>query len=110
MISLFADSTTFDGVIESPPLRLTKETGPYTYDGCYAESGGKTFDAKRQDSQKNTVENCRDFCGGSSFFGLQYSSECYCGASLRSSSVSKLTKTIAGVCKGCSCGAIFTPR
>lgn len=33
---------------------------------------------------KLTLESCVEFCAGSTFFGVEYGQECYCGASLNS--------------------------
>ncbi|KAJ4985819.1 fungistatic metabolite [Stagonosporopsis vannaccii] len=86
MLDLFADSMKWDGVLQGPDLAITETTGDYQYAGCYAESGGKTFNTKSIISNLNTVDSCRKFCGGSELFGLQYGSECYCGSTIASTS------------------------
>ncbi|KAJ4332879.1 hypothetical protein N0V95_009549 [Ascochyta clinopodiicola] len=86
MIDVFADSSKWDGVLQGPDLAITQTSGAYSYAGCYAESGGKTFNTKTTGSALNTVDNCRTFCGTSQLFGLQYGAECYCGATIASTS------------------------
>jgi hypothetical protein len=79
-ISLFADSGKFNGNTTSPPLSLTPSVGQYSFIGCYAEtSAGKTVNRKAATSNVMTVEWCANFCAGSTYFGLEYAEECYCG-------------------------------
>ncbi|KAK4504153.1 hypothetical protein PRZ48_005069 [Zasmidium cellare] len=102
MISLFADTTKWDGVLQGPPLSMTNSSGNYQYAGCYAESNNvKTFNVKRQTSALNTVDSCRKFCGSSyPLFGLQYSSECYCGSAIAASSKLTDDSQCSMTCKG----------
>jgi len=99
-ISLFADSTRFDGNTKSAPLQLTQSIGPYDFIGCYAESGGKTLTQKSTVSNFMTVEMCAIFCNGNSYFGLEYSAECYCGSTLASTSTLTDTSQCGMSCKG----------
>jgi hypothetical protein len=86
MIDLFADTSKWDGVLEGPDLAITQTSGAYSYAGCYAETTGKTFNTKTTSNQFNTVDSCRKFCGNSQLFGLQFGVECYCGATIASTS------------------------
>lgn len=76
-MSLFADSTQFDGNLSTPPLAMVQKYGNYNYIGCYSESGQKTFNAKLTASNSMTVEMCGAFCQASSYslFGLQFANE-----------------------------------
>lgn len=80
-ISLFADSTKFDGNTTSPPLQITPNVGPYGFIGCYAESGsgGKTLSEESTTSNGMTVQVCAEFCAKYPYFGLEYSEECWVG-------------------------------
>ncbi|KAI5363831.1 putative quinoprotein alcohol dehydrogenase-like superfamily [Septoria linicola] len=101
MISLFADSAKFDGVLESGPLTLSRQVGNYGFDGCYQEYNNvKSFNVKRQVTNVMTVEACSKFCAGSQLFGLQYASECYCGASIAGSSKQIADTSCDYTCKG----------
>lgn len=101
MISLFADSSKWDGTTQGPPLTMTKQSGDYGFVGCYAESNNiKTFNVKRQVSNVNTVDSCRKFCQGSTLFGLQYAQECYCGSTIAASSKLTTEDQCSFTCKG----------
>lgn len=75
-ISLFADSTLFDGNTTTEPVGVPQTVDDYSYAGCYAENGAKTFNAKGTASDTMTVAVCQKFCGTSPYFGVQYGSEC----------------------------------
>ena len=75
-MSLFADTTLWDGNTTSPDVGIPKTVGGYGYVGCFAEAGEKTFNAKIMASGQMTVQSCQLFCQGSTLFGLQYASEC----------------------------------
>jgi len=83
-ISLFADSTKFNGNITSPPLQLTQSVGNYNFSGCYGDSNGRTLSDKATNSNNMTVEICQAFCSSFfppyQYFGLEFAAECYCGA------------------------------
>jgi hypothetical protein len=108
MLDVFADTSKWDGVLQGPDLAITQTSGAYSYLGCYAESVGKTFNTKTTESNMNTVDNCRKFCGGSQLFGLQYGSECYCGSTIASTSTLVEDSQCGMTCKGNNseyCGA-----
>ncbi|KJX97614.1 hypothetical protein TI39_contig476g00008 [Zymoseptoria brevis] len=100
MISLFADTTKWDGILQGPPVALPKTSGQYTFAGCYQETNGRTFSAKVQNSVNQTVDNCRDFCAGYPLFGLQYASECYCGSNIARTSTQTTDDSCNFNCKG----------
>lgn len=107
-IDLFADTSKWDGVIQNPPLAMTKTSGDYTYVGCYAETNGKTFNTKTRASNLNTIDSCRQFCAGSQLFGLQYGAECYCGSTIAATSTLTDDSQCGMTCKGNNsqyCGA-----
>jgi hypothetical protein len=100
MISLFADTTKWDGVLQGPPVILPRTSGNYGFFGCYQENNARTFSQKVQNSLNQTVENCRTFCAGYPFFGLQYSAECYCGSTMATSSTQIADRLCDNTCKG----------
>ncbi|KAF2640189.1 Pyrrolo-quinoline quinone [Massarina eburnea CBS 473.64] len=99
-ISVFADSSRFDGNTTSPPLQITPNVGSYNFIGCYAEQGGKTVSQKSTTSNGMTVEFCAAFCMGYKYFGLEFLSECYCGAVLNSLSMLVNRSQCGMPCKG----------
>lgn len=108
MISLFVDSSKFDGVKTSPPLSLTQTVAPYQYVGCYAENGAKAFSQKQTFSSALTAESCGDFCTGYKLMGLQYGGECWCGTNIDPTSKLVADTDCGMTCKGNNsqyCGA-----
>ncbi|XTI86032.1 WSC-domain-containing protein [Cenococcum geophilum] len=107
-MSLFADSTKFKGNTTSAPLALTQSVGRYNYIGCYAENGAKTLSDKTTSTNSMTVENCATFCSAYTYFGLEYSSECYCGNNMNAASTLSDSSQCSMTCKGSNseyCGA-----
>lgn len=73
--------------------------GPFSYQGCYTEAtNGRALSAKATAGSTMTVEQCSTFCTGYSMMGVEYGSECYCGNSLNTGSVS----TTSGCSMTCS--------
>ena len=59
----------------------------YTYSGCYNDSTiARVLSGPSNANDSMTVENCASFCKGTTYFGVEYGRECYCGATLRSTS------------------------
>ncbi|KAF2711719.1 WSC-domain-containing protein [Pleomassaria siparia CBS 279.74] len=111
-ISLFADSTKFNGNTASPPLQLTQSVGNYVFVGCYTEKSSKTLSDKSTVLNTMTVEICQAFCSMTTppfqYFGLEYAAECYCGQALNSASTVLDATACNMPCKGSNseyCGA-----
>ncbi|KAF2108754.1 WSC domain-containing protein [Lophiotrema nucula] len=107
-MSLFADSTKFNGNTTSPPLLLTPNVGMYNFIGCYADVSGKTLTTKQTTSNIMTVEACQAYCSAYTYFGLEFSAECYCGNALNSASTVQNSTQCNMPCKGSNseyCGA-----
>lgn len=52
----------------------------WRYRGCWTDDPRqRTLTGKRIKSPTMTVERCAQLCRGYRFFGVEYSSECYCG-------------------------------
>lgn len=85
-------------------LTAPTTVGNYAFQGCYTDSTGqRTLGATfTYDSQGMTLEKCASFCsaGGYSFFGTEYSAECYCdnaiGAGSNKADVWDCSMTCAG--------------
>ncbi|PVI04908.1 heme peroxidase [Periconia macrospinosa] len=55
----------------------------YDYVGCLSDSvNNRTLYDRSQSTPTNNYTTCASFCSGYEFFGVEYSSECYCGISL----------------------------
>lgn len=92
----------------SPPTNLP---GSWRYYGCYTDSVSdrKLSSASYKDSGM-TDESCISFCSsqGYTFAGTEYSTECYCGFALKSSSAVDSNSACNMACGGSStepCGA-----
>jgi hypothetical protein len=99
-MSLFADSTRFNGNTTSAPLKLTPSVGQYNYLGCYTEPSGKTLTQNFTSSNVMTVELCAVWCTGSQYFGLEYAAECSCGFELNPASTLVDAGQCSMSCKG----------
>jgi hypothetical protein len=83
MISLFADSTRFDG-------NTTEDVGPFvnpgalgfTSRGCWTDTGNPRSLPIRMNPTTQTIGMCLQACQGYQFAGMEYGGECYCGNSL----------------------------
>ncbi|KAK3079653.1 hypothetical protein LTS18_004221 [Coniosporium uncinatum] len=59
--------------------------GSYISLGCYNEGpNGRLINSNSYASDSNSVEACASFCSSYAYFGVEYTSECYCGNSLAS--------------------------
>jgi hypothetical protein len=73
----------------------------YDFLGCYTDStGSRTLSDTFQYSSEMTVEFCASFCDGANYFGLEYFSECFCGASLLESSTLQPETDCSFLCSG----------
>ncbi|KAH8801571.1 heme peroxidase [Xylogone sp. PMI_703] len=82
--------TTSSSASVTPTGPATKPTvGAYTYQGCYTEGDGvrALSGASFFDYDNMTLEKCATNCAGYTYFGVEYSGECYCGNTLATSSV-----------------------
>lgn len=73
------------------------------YKGCYAEpTSGVRALPRRANPTSNTVSACRAACSqmGMSIAGLEFSSECWCGNTFTSGTVSMLDSDCAMTCSG----------
>lgn len=67
---------------------VVQTAGSYTHQACYSEGTntralGDTFVV----NSTMTVEVCAGFCKGYTYFGVEYSSECYCGNTIGAGAV-----------------------
>lgn len=101
-INIFYDSTKYNpatGVCTgcsgsaAPPTGggaavIEKTVGSYGYIGCYTEAiNGRALSSAAFAGNTNTPESCAVSCSGYTYFGVEYSSECYCGNTLNAGSV-----------------------
>ncbi|KAI0018314.1 putative glyoxal oxidase [Xylariomycetidae sp. FL0641] len=63
--------------------------GMWNYMGCYTEVPGRALNQASFVQNNMTIESCLAFCDGQqyAYAGLEYSSECYCGAQLPNNSM-----------------------
>ncbi|KAE8454316.1 hypothetical protein EG329_005241 [Mollisiaceae sp. DMI_Dod_QoI] len=104
-ISLFADSTRFDGnvtsVVPSGPF-VNPGVDNYTSLGCYKEATQGRALSVQYNLNTPTVKNCVDQCAtnGYTYAGLEYGGECWCGNTLASTSVSASASSCSMACNG----------
>ena len=100
------NTTTNPGPPPGGPVTLL-QVANYNYIGCYSEAtAGRALSAKAvaAPATGGTVENCQAGCSGYTYFGVEYSNECYCGNTINAGSVAQTGTTPAA--NGCSmlCG------
>ncbi|KAK6834632.1 acetyltransferase [Apiospora arundinis] len=79
-----------------PPI-----VGKYNSYGCQTEGTmSRALNANRTASSTMTLETCAAFCDGYTYFGTEYSSECYCGNSFTEGSVAAETYDCSMACAG----------
>jgi len=58
-------------------LMAVASAGPQ-YLGCYKDSGRRDIGKRYSSSSRMTVSKCASICKGYKYFGVQYSSQCFC--------------------------------
>lgn len=81
----------------------------YDYAGCYTEATStRALGAASGSDNKMTINTCAAACSGSTYFGVEYGRECYCGNTLNAGSVLANPADCSFACPGDSsqsCGA-----
>ncbi|KAI9836466.1 MAG: hypothetical protein M1819_001498 [Sarea resinae] len=78
------DTTGTDPPDPADPL-VVSSVGSYISIGCYSEGNGSRALTSKEiaaPSSGQTVESCAAGCAGYTYFGVEYSDECYCGNTL----------------------------
>ena len=97
-ISIYYDATRYTPGNSSSPSTPTggpavvKTAGNYNYLGCYSEAtAGRALSGKAPaaPTDGNTIETCEAACQGYTYFGMEYSNECYCGNTINAGSVNQ---------------------
>ncbi|KAL8837213.1 MAG: hypothetical protein Q9176_005844 [Flavoplaca citrina] len=77
-MSLFTNGKAGAALPNVPPSVLPS-IGAYNYAGCYTEGvGGRALSGAQTAYDEMTVAYCANFCSKYQYFGIEYSSECYC--------------------------------
>ena len=114
-ISIYYDSTRYtpgnDSSVPTGGPVTVQQVGNYNYIGCYSEAtNGRALSgqAPAAPNSGNTIESCEAACQGYTYFGTEYSNECYCGNSINAGSVNQASSDPAT--NGCSmlCGGNVT--
>jgi hypothetical protein len=86
-----------------------EEVGDYTFYGCYTDSvANRALNGAFWASGDMTLEACAAFCSGYTYFGTEYSTECFCGNSFNGGSTVAPTSQCNMLCGGNTgtyCGA-----
>ncbi|KAJ0296557.1 hypothetical protein COL516b_011586 [Colletotrichum fioriniae] len=83
-----------------PVVKNLATVGGFYYSSCWVDNvdGRRSLSAKDYRADDMTAEKCATFCQGYSYFGLEYSRECYCGNTVGGSMASE--KDCGHVCVG----------
>ncbi|WYZ34618.1 hypothetical protein EsH8_I_000894 [Colletotrichum jinshuiense] len=75
--------------------------GAWKLYGCQTEAtNARALNAKTTASDDMTLEKCATFCAGYTYFGVEYSRECYCGNSFGAGSVAAPASQCSMKCMG----------
>lgn len=75
--------------------------GAYSWYGCQTEATGKrALDKSTFAADTMTLEACASFCTGYTYFGVEYSRECYCGNTFNTGSVAAPASECSMTCMG----------
>ncbi|KAL2165179.1 hypothetical protein VTH06DRAFT_475 [Thermothelomyces fergusii] len=75
--------------------------GDYDWYGCQTEATGtRALSAAAFDSDNMTLEACQAYCSAFTYFGVEYSRECYCGDKLNAGSVPAPASECSMTCSG----------
>lgn len=100
------------GTTPGDPVTVA-QVANYDYIGCYTEAtAGRALSGKAvaPPATGGTVESCHAACSAYTYFGVEYSNECYCGNTINAGSVAQISTSAAT--NGCSmlCGGNHTGR
>ncbi|KAK2734225.1 hypothetical protein FQN57_001746 [Myotisia sp. PD_48] len=75
--------------------------GDYEFYGCVTDAvGARTLSERTTSSSAMTLEMCSTFCDGYTFFGTEYSVECFCGNALATGATTVPTSDCSMTCSG----------
>ncbi|KAL8832686.1 MAG: hypothetical protein Q9170_004784 [Blastenia crenularia] len=99
-MSLFNNGKALPPLPDIPPAVLPTY-GAYNYSGCYTEgNGGRALAGKQTASDDMNVAYCANFCAGYQYFGIEYSSECFCGTSISNGAALRADGDCSMTCSG----------
>lgn len=78
-------------------------SGPvsYSYVGCYTDDvNSRTLPAATNSDNNMTLSECSNFCSGYQYFGTEYTTQCFCGTTLSSSSTEAAETDCSMPCGG----------
>ncbi|KAN0063950.1 hypothetical protein ACQY0O_003556 [Thecaphora frezii] len=109
-LSLYSDVADLTKLVVSQPDTIYS-AGVWNSLGCYTDDASRALrDKAPQLGSSNTIEACAAACQGYTYFGVEYSTECYCGNNLMNSPKPAPKAECNFLCGGNSleyCGAGF---
>ncbi|KAM0253586.1 hypothetical protein ACHAQJ_007214 [Trichoderma viride] len=78
--------------------------GKYNWYGCYTEgTSARALASTTYSDDGMTLESCATFCASYTYFGVEYSRECYCGNSFSAGSKLTTSSDCSMTCAGNDC-------
>ncbi|KAK0614093.1 hypothetical protein B0T14DRAFT_486177 [Immersiella caudata] len=91
-----AATPTPTGVLSRRPT-----VGAYSLVGCQTEAAvGRALAGAMHADDSMTLESCATFCSGFTYFGVEYSRECFCGNALAAGSAPAAQSDCSMICAG----------
>jgi WSC domain len=86
-IDTFSDSFKSTALTGSCSALSGSDPVAYSYLGCYSDNvNSRTLPAATTSDNNMTLAECANFCSSYLYFGLEYTTQCFCGTSISSSS------------------------
>ncbi|EQK98548.1 Carbohydrate-binding WSC [Ophiocordyceps sinensis CO18] len=81
-----------------------RSVGDWISYGCYTEATtGRALSDNSYSASDMTLAACAKFCAGHSYFGIEYSRECFCGSKLNDGAAKRPDSECSMVCSGSDC-------
>ncbi|KAI4235546.1 MAG: hypothetical protein LQ349_003079 [Xanthoria aureola] len=99
-MSLFTNGKAGAPLPNVPPSILPS-SGAYKYAGCYTGGvGGRALSGAQTAYDDMTVDYCANFCSKYQYFGIEYSSECYCANTIGNNAMLVADTDCRNTCSG----------
>ncbi|KAK3378034.1 WSC domain-containing protein [Podospora didyma] len=99
-LSLSSTSVTSSAAPTGTPSNSAK-VGQYSFLECHTDTvAARALNDKNTQSETMSAETCAEFCSGYTYFGLEYSQECFCGNTLLDGTTAATDGRCSMVCAG----------
>ncbi|KAK3944151.1 WSC domain-containing protein [Diplogelasinospora grovesii] len=95
-----SSASSTSSVVAATPSNLAS-VGGYSFVDCHTDAvAARTLQGSSIQSATMTVEYCASYCAGFTYFGVEYSAECYCGNVIMNGATTATDGRCSMVCNG----------